>query len=84
MLVSDRMLSRPKLTVVLSHLTGVLADRARQASTLWSTTRPVLRGGRQEVDQMDFIVFEVSSWMFRRDPWMYLPWDSIICIQAEE
>lgn len=73
LLVSERMLSRPKLTVVLSHLAGVLASRARQASTLWLTTRPVLRVGRREVDQMDFIVFEVSSCMFRRDPrWMYL------------
>lgn len=41
--VSKR-ISRLMLTVVLSYLTAVLANRARLLSTLGSTTRPVLHG----------------------------------------
>ena len=59
LLVSERMLSRVKLSEVLSQLVVVLADRARQASTLWSTARLVERGGRRELDQMDFIAVEL-------------------------
>lgn len=73
LLVSERMFSRPKLTVVVSYLTAVLADRARLDSTLWLATRPVLGAGRRELDQMDWIVFEESTRKLRRDPrWMYL------------
>ena len=53
------MLSRAKLSEVLSQLVVVLADRARRASMLWSTARQVERGGRGELDQMDFIVVEL-------------------------
>lgn len=41
--VSKR-ISRLMLTVVLSYLTAVLANRARLPGTLGSTTRPVLHG----------------------------------------
>lgn len=71
--VSERMLSRAKLSAVLSQLVGVLADRARRANTLWSTARLVERRGRRELDQMDFITVELLWWKFRRDPrWIYL------------
>ncbi len=73
LLVSERMLSRAKLSEVLSQLVVVLGDLARRANTLWSTTRLVERGGRRELDQMDFIAVELLWWKFRRDPrWMYL------------
>ena len=77
LLVSERMLSRAKLSEVLSQLMVVLADRARRANTLWSTARLEEHGGRRvhrrELDQMDFIAVELLWWKFRRDPqWMYL------------
>lgn len=57
LLVSEWMLRRLKLISVLSLLTAALADRA---NTLWSTARPVLIGGRRELDQMEIIGFEES------------------------
>ena len=57
--VSERMLSRAKLSEVLSQLVVVLVDRARQANTLWSTARLVEHGGRRELDQMDIIPVEL-------------------------
>ena len=35
--VSERMLSRAKLSDELSQMVAVLANRARRANTLWST-----------------------------------------------
>ena len=60
--VSERMLSRGKLSEVLSQLVVVLVDRARQANTLWSTAQLVERGGRRELDQLDFIAVELLWW----------------------
>lgn len=40
----SKQISRLMLTVVLSYLTAVLANRARLPSTLGSTTRSVLHG----------------------------------------
>ena len=48
LLVSERMLRRPKLTAVLSCLTAVLADRARWADTLWTGSEDCGRGRRLE------------------------------------
>jgi len=71
--VSERMFNRPNLTVEVLYLTAVLAARARLASTLWLTARPVLGGERRELDQMDLIGFEESTRKLRWDPrWMYL------------
>lgn len=66
--VRERMFSRPKLSEVLSQLAVLLASRGRLANTLWSITRPVLREGRRELDQMDPIVLELSVRKLRRDP----------------
>lgn len=62
-LLVSKQISRPKLTVVLFHLTAVLANRARLASALWPTTGTVLLGEGCELDQMNFGVFRVSPWM---------------------
>ena len=71
--VSERMFSRPKWTGVLSYFPVALADLARLASAVWSTTRPVLRRGRCVEGEMDFIGLELSKLKLRRDPrWMYL------------
>lgn len=59
--VSERTFSRPKLTVMLSCLTGALADLARLASTLWSTTRPVSREGCREAAQIGVMGLELSE-----------------------
>ena len=44
--------------MLLQLVVVVLGDRARRANTLWSTARQVKRGGRRELDQMDFIAVE--------------------------
>lgn len=73
--VSERTLSRPKLTVELSFLRYELTvDRAMLASTLWSAVAlPASLLGRWVVEQSDLMVLESLKWKLRRLPrWMYL------------
>ena len=59
--VSEQMFNRTKWTEELSYFPVVLADLARLASAVWSTSRPMLRGGRRVEDQIDFILLELSK-----------------------